>query len=202
MYGESDRIGAYVKDRRWACRTLVPRSTTPSHVPPELRLGLDGFTRPHHTASRSWTCSDEDLTGWRPGPAWPGSRPRPRVEGTPAWQNETHAGEKGTTLGLLALREAEAFSLPPVATRSSGPLLGSLPPTHATLDAMPWVIGAGDDLPFSISTTCTCPLDSHGQQVSQEQVARSQRAAENQQVIPVTIFCLLGQLMLARIVVL
>jgi hypothetical protein len=46
VYGETDRIGAYVKDRPVRVQDLGATIYHALGVPPELRLGRDGFTRP------------------------------------------------------------------------------------------------------------------------------------------------------------
>jgi hypothetical protein len=46
LYGESDRIGAYVKDRPVRVQDLGATIYRALSVPSELRLGRDGFTRP------------------------------------------------------------------------------------------------------------------------------------------------------------
>ncbi len=47
--GESDRIGAYVKDRPVRVQDLSATIYHALNVPPETRLGRDGFTRPIST---------------------------------------------------------------------------------------------------------------------------------------------------------
>jgi hypothetical protein len=46
VYGETDRIGAYVKDRPVRVQDLGATIYHALNIPPELRLGRDGFTRP------------------------------------------------------------------------------------------------------------------------------------------------------------
>jgi hypothetical protein len=46
VYGESDRIGAYVKDRPVRVQDLGATIYQALNVSPDLRLGRDGFTRP------------------------------------------------------------------------------------------------------------------------------------------------------------
>jgi hypothetical protein len=46
VYGETDRIGAYVKDRPVRVQDLGATICQALGVPPETRLGRDGFTRP------------------------------------------------------------------------------------------------------------------------------------------------------------
>ncbi len=46
LYGESDRIGAYVKDRPVRVQDLGATIYHALDVPADLRLGRDGFTRP------------------------------------------------------------------------------------------------------------------------------------------------------------
>jgi hypothetical protein len=46
VYGESDRIGAYVKDKPVRPQDLGATIYHSLGVPLELRLGKDGFTRP------------------------------------------------------------------------------------------------------------------------------------------------------------
>ncbi len=49
VYGETDRIGAYVKDRPVRVQDLGATICQALDVPPETRLGRDGFTRPINT---------------------------------------------------------------------------------------------------------------------------------------------------------
>ncbi|MBI3412173.1 MAG: DUF1501 domain-containing protein [Planctomycetes bacterium] len=49
VYGESDRIGAYVKDRPVRVQDLAATIFHALDVAPETRLGRDGFTRPINT---------------------------------------------------------------------------------------------------------------------------------------------------------
>jgi Protein of unknown function (DUF1501) len=46
VYGESDRIAAYVKDRPVRVQVLAATIYRAMDVPIETRLGRDGFTRP------------------------------------------------------------------------------------------------------------------------------------------------------------
>jgi uncharacterized protein (DUF1501 family) len=49
VYGESDRIGAYVKDRPVRPQDLGATIFHSLGIPLEMRLGRDGFTRPVST---------------------------------------------------------------------------------------------------------------------------------------------------------
>ena len=46
IYGASDRIGAYVKDQPVSIEDFAATFFHGLGVPPETRLGADGFTRP------------------------------------------------------------------------------------------------------------------------------------------------------------
>lgn len=54
VYGASDRIGAYVKDRPVLPEDFGATLFHALGVPPETRLGLDGFTRPASTGRPVW----------------------------------------------------------------------------------------------------------------------------------------------------
>ena len=57
VYGQSDAIGAYVKDKPVRPQDLGATIYRALGVPRDLRLGKDGFTRPSAPASRSKPCS-------------------------------------------------------------------------------------------------------------------------------------------------
>jgi hypothetical protein len=54
VYGETDRIGAYVKDRPVTVQDLGATIYHALNVPSDLRLGRDGFTRPITTGQPLW----------------------------------------------------------------------------------------------------------------------------------------------------
>jgi hypothetical protein len=54
VYGESDRIGAYVRDRPVRVQDLGATIFQALNVSPETRLGRDGFTRPVSTGQPLW----------------------------------------------------------------------------------------------------------------------------------------------------
>jgi hypothetical protein len=51
LWGETDRIGAYVKDRPVRVQDLGATIYHALNIAPETRLGRDGFTRPVSTGT-------------------------------------------------------------------------------------------------------------------------------------------------------